>query len=286
MAKCHVENCEKEVSKAGYKLCYEHWQDERDGIITPCESCGKYKDNDYPLCLECHKKQKGDGKSNKNSGTGKTLSSTAIGKEVDLSSRKINQILAELGWVTKYTKGWIATPDGQSRGAIAREVRESGVPYVVWPHHILEDKALLRSIAAFKGETFEEDTPADKKSTEPGFREKFPCEYRAMDGHMVRSKAEMLIDNFLYMNKVIHAFERKLPIEEDAYCDFYLPDKKVYIEYWGIENDPKYDARKKIKQEIYKKHSFTLIELTDEHVRNLDDHLPRMLLKYGLRTEA
>ena len=103
---------------------------------------------------------------------------------------------------------------------------------------------------------------------------------------MVRSKAEMAIDNFLYVNRVVHAFERKLPIEEDVYCDFYLPEKKIYIEYWGLENDPKYEARKKVKQGIYEQNGFTLIELTDEHIRNLDDHLPRMLLKHGVRTEA
>ena len=48
------------------------------------------------------------------------------------------------------------------------------------------------------------------------------------------SKAEMLIDNWLYMAEIVHAYERKLPIEEDVYCDFYIPKGKVYIEYWGM----------------------------------------------------
>jgi len=101
---------------------------------------------------------------------------------------------------------------------------------------------------------------------------------------MVRSKAEMLIDNWLYMAEIVHAYERKLPIEEEVYCDFYIPKGKIYIEFWGLENDPKYAKRKETKRNIYKKYNFKLIELTDEEVFNLDDILPRMLLKFGVET--
>ena len=94
----------------------------------------------------------------------------------------------------------------------------------------------------------------------------------------------MLIDNWLYMAEVIHAYERKLPVEEEIYCDFYLPTGKVYIEYWGLENDPKYQDRKQKKIEIYKKYNFNLIQLTDKDIQNLDDVLPRELLKQGIQT--
>ena len=114
-------------------------------------------------------------------------------------------------------------------------------------------------------------------------REKFEAKLRTTDGHFVRSKAEMLIDNWLYMAEIVHAYERKLPIEEDVYCDFYIPTGKVYIEYWGYENNPKYTARKRIKQEIYQKYAFSLIEVEDKDVQNLDDILPRLLLKFGVQ---
>lgn len=93
----------------------------------------------------------------------------------------------------------------------------------------------------------------------------------------------MLIDNWLYMAGIVHAYERKLPIEEDLYCDFYLPTGKVYIEFWGLEDDPKYASRKKIKQDLYTKYGFNLIELNDNDVQNLDDVLPRMLLKFDIK---
>ena len=84
------------------------------------------------------------------------------------------------------------------------------------------------------------------------------------------------------MAGVVHAYERRLPIEEEMYCDFYVPAGKVYIEYWGYNNDPDYATRKKVKQELYKKYELNLIELSDEHIRNLDDYLPKMLLKFGV----
>jgi len=115
------------------------------------------------------------------------------------------------------------------------------------------------------------------------FREKFEAKHRATDGHFVRSKAEMLIDNWLYMTEIVHAYERKLPVEENVYCDFYIPTGKVYIEYWGYENDSKYLSRKKEKISIYEKYGFNLIELNDEDVQNLDGILPRLLLKYGVQ---
>jgi hypothetical protein len=101
--------------------------------------------------------------------------------------------------------------------------------------------------------------------------------------HYVRSRAEMLIDNWLYMSEIVHAFERKLPIEEDLYCDFYLPVGKVYIEFWGLENDEKYIERKQEKIKIYQKYGFNLIELNDADIQNLDDILPKKLLQFGIQ---
>ena len=83
---------------------------------------------------------------------------------------------------------------------------------------------------------------------------------------------------------VVSILERKLPIEEEVYCDFYLPTGKVYIEYWGYEEAEKYLKRKQEKQAIYQKYGFNLIELSEKEVQNLDDVLPRELLKHGIKT--
>lgn len=212
------------------------------------------------------------------------VSSTVIGKKHGLSPNKINFLLSELGWVYKGIKGWLTTPQGIKQGGVQDEDKKSGVPYVRWPESILENKILLNSVGQLSGTVNSEEPKEEKGSTEEiGFRDKFQAKHRATDGHFVRSKAEMLIDNWLYMAEIVHAYERKLPIEEDVYCDFYIPTGKVYIEYWGYEEDSKYLNRKKKKQSIYEKYGFHLIELNDKEVLNLDDILPRMLLKHGIQ---
>lgn len=218
----------------------------------------------------------------KNNQSKKTLiTASAIGKHFQLSANKTNYVFSELGWIEKGLKGWVLTKQGKKQGGLQSEDSRSGVPYVRWPELMLKNKSLNETIAHLKGDVITKPEKQEKSKEE--FREKFEAKHRATDGHFVRSRAEMLIDNWLYMAEIVHAYERKLPIEEDVYSDFYIPTGKVYIEFWGLENDPKYRARKEKKIDIYKKYGFNLIELQDKEVQNLDDYLPRLLLKFGVQ---
>lgn len=217
----------------------------------------------------------------------KLLNATAIGKHFEISSQRLNLILSELGWIEKDIAGWKTTKLGKGIGGKQFEHDTSGGTYVLWPDNILINKNL---ISAFKDVTAVEQkhTQVTKETQTPivttdNFREKFPATLRTKDGHMVRSRAEVIIDNALYDYKLAHAYERKLPIEEDLYSDFFIPSENVYIEFWGMEDDPKYAERKRVKIEIYKKYDFKLIELNDNDISNLDDHLPKKLLKYNIK---
>jgi hypothetical protein len=212
--------------------------------------------------------------------TNTLITATTIGQKFNLSAIKINFMLSELGWIKKEMKGWTVTEQGKKQGGVQSESQKTGVPFSRWPDIILSSKILNDSVEHMLG-----NKPINSQNDDDdmlGFRDKFPAKHRTADGHLVRSKAEMLIDNWLYMAGIVHAYERKLPIEETLYCDFYIPTGKVYIEYWGYEDDSKYIARKKIKQEIYKKYNLNLIELNDSDVLLLDDVLPKYLLKYGV----
>lgn len=242
---CTFPGCDQPVTRIGFKFCYKHWK----AVNVPIEP-------------------------------NTTLSATAIGEKLNLNNRRTNLVFSELGWITKNRKGWVPTPQGKALGAVSKAHYQTGVPYVLWPESILNNKALQSTIKSLMGEVDELVAKSGKENT--GFREKFIPTHRATDGHWVRSRAEMLIDNWLYMSGIAHAYERQLPVEEDLFCDFYIPEGKVYIEYWGVEKDPKYAARKKEKIAIYQKYGFSLIELTDEHIKNLDDHLPKVLLKHNI----
>lgn len=211
------------------------------------------------------------------------LNTTAISKAFNVSRQRINLILSELGFIEKDRKGWILTSLGKSLGGTQLEHPKTGIPYVHWPESILKNKSLAKTMGEISGNEAEEVPAEPKEEQSVGFRDKFKAKHRTTDGHKVRSKSEIIIDNWLYMAEIVHAYERKLPVEEELYCDFYLPVGKVYIEYWGYENNEKYLARKKIKQEVYQKYDFNLIELDESDIQNLDDVLPRKLLKFGIQ---
>ena len=132
--------------------------------------------------------------------------------------------------------------------ANVKEMR-NGTPYTVWPESILKSTVLRDSVAE---QSTSQVRPAKPNATAPAdksadFRAKFPATFRAQDGHVVRSRAELLIDNWLYMQGIVHAYERRLPIEEEMLLRLLpLPGGKgVYIEYWGLESRPQIPRPKK-----------------------------------------
>ena len=93
------------------------------------------------------------------------------------------------------------------------------------------------------------------------------------------SKAELLIDNGLYTRHLAPAYERRLPVPEDAYADFYVPLGECTIEYWGLDT-AEYTERQRRKRGIFRKYGLRVIELGKEDLTELDDRLPGMLLRH------
>ncbi len=108
------------------------------------------------------------------------------------------------------------------------------------------------------------------------FRKNWPMQFRAEDGHFVRSLSETLIDNWLYNNNFIHCYEKKLPIKENVLCDFYLKEKDIYIEFWGIQ-DEAYLLRKNEKIQIYRNNNLKLVNLEMNDIMDIDTVLPNKI---------
>jgi hypothetical protein len=98
---------------------------------------------------------------------------------------------------------------------------------------------------------------------------------KCLDGHYVRSRAERMIDDTLYINKILHAYELRLPTEEECYCDFYLPGLDTYIEYW--ESIRQEDRKRKLQ--IYQRYGLDLIEISERELQDLDSYLKREIKK-------
>ncbi len=120
--------------------------------------------------------------------------------------------------------------------------------------------------------------------------ENYEGRYTCKDGHIVKSKSEREIDNYLFEHGISHAYEKALPYgaseKEILHPDFFLPNyldegKHVYIEHWGYnENNIQYTKTKKFKLPIYENLGITLIctyEKTD--TADIDTTLDRKLRK-------
>lgn len=110
--------------------------------------------------------------------------------------------------------------------------------------------------------------------------------YHCKDGHIVKSLAEKIIDDYLYDNAIKHAYEKALPIDNnpahDLHPDFCLENYKgmgnVYIEHWGFENGSQsYNDSEEYKLKIYKEQGITLICTYSEDTKDITTSLDRKL---------
>ena len=86
------------------------------------------------------------------------------------------------------------------------------------------------------------------------------------DGHIVKSMAEQAIDNYLCDHGIFHGYELPLdvgtdkPLKPDFCLKNYLGEgKDVYIEYFGLKGQPKYDEETAYKIKLYRKNKTTVI---------------------------
>lgn len=250
----------------------DQWQLTKDGRVAGGDTKHNPKFGEYvvwPINIDIN--QKVDSK--------EMLNATKVGDPFKISAKKVNLYLSDLGWVNKDRGGWVLTKAGKKNGGHQMEA-QNGVPYAIWEDSILSNVHFKRTLDIGEGNYVEE---ANKGNDKDDVRLKFPPEKRTSDGHYVRSRAELLIDNFFYNNGIVHAYEKKLNIDEPMYCDFYLPEKKVYVEYWGLEDSSeKYRERKKRKLELYAKYNFLLIQIVDSDLDNLEEVLETKLRKIGI----
>lgn len=94
------------------------------------------------------------------------------------------------------------------------------------------------------------------------------------DGRRVRSRAEALISNWLFKEKIRSIYERTLYYEEDGesktlHPDFYLPDYDVYIEYNELTNKP-YLKKRDYVLKIYEQLDKKVIVMNDQDLNDIE----------------
>ncbi|MHA1192328.1 MAG: hypothetical protein ACTSP9_08535 [Promethearchaeota archaeon] len=104
--------------------------------------------------------------------------------------------------------------------------------------------------------------------------------YTCLDGHVVRSKGELIIDNYLYLLKIAHKYEKSIYVYGSKIkYDWYLPKYDVYIEYWGYGGKT-YEKRKKEKLRLYKKAKLRLISIENYMFYDIYSEFDKLLKKF------
>ncbi len=104
--------------------------------------------------------------------------------------------------------------------------------------------------------------------------------YKCLDGHITRSRGEMIIDNHLFRLNIKHEYEGIIKVNGSSIMyDWFLPDYNVYIEYWGYFGK-EYYKRKEEKIKLYKKGKIKLISIEDIMLENIYKNLEKKLEKY------
>lgn len=111
--------------------------------------------------------------------------------------------------------------------------------------------------------------------------------YKCKDGHIVKSKSEREIDNYLFDHNIPHAYEKVVSIDgeskHDLHPDFCLPNylgkgKDVYIEHWGFNSDNRdYYKSKKYKIAKYRELKLTIISTNEADMNDPEAALNRKL---------
>lgn len=136
--------------------------------------------------------------------------------------------------------------------------------------------------AKYHGKTLLFKITCDKNQKLELLNESYEGIYTCKDGHIVKSKSERDIDNYLFEHKIAHAYEKSLIIGNEIFKpDFYLKDKDIYIEHWGYdESNKEYTKRKEYKLPKYKEAKITLIQTNEKDMQDVETSLELKLNNY------
>lgn len=289
-----------------------------------CAACSRDVKDSYKFCYQCHLSEKkraseGEGgdrgakpRASVGGERGQTVTATKIAEHFTgifrgskLSAKKVNRILESLGWITRSpydNGGWERTNAGARQvGAVKRTMATTGVPYVTYNASILNESALYKAISELLSPSPNE-TKTDRGNESGAATASAGCvcacgkcllagrsqRYKTRDGHYVRSRGEVMIDNFLFTARVPHAYELEVHLSKDTVMlpDFVVltPKGNVYIEFWGLEGQSDYDSNTEKKKRLYKEYELELIDVSPSNLDDLDAYLSKELAQYGVRT--
>jgi hypothetical protein len=199
-----------------------------------------------------------------------------------LHARHINRALAELGLQQHSLLGWELTQAGLALGGQQEESNNTGAFYVTWPHELVDHPVVHRELSLQSDQL---QPPVASTNGEPDLFVSKSGEIdlcRGIDGHSLDSSLHARVCNWLYLAQLAHACQRRLPVEEVVYADFYVPVGNIYIDCWEADVPAGKLSANLRKQELYRERSLRHLEINAVDADKLDEVLGRGLLSFGI----
>jgi len=107
-------------------------------------------------------------------------------------------------------------------------------------------------------------------------------QFKTKSGHLVRSKAEKMIANFIFENDLIFQYNMAVTWadKDDFNATFYIPKLDLYLEHFKFNNVKNYEKLIKSKIRQYDKNKKKLIYTTSDDERNIEEALKIKLKPY------
>lgn len=100
-------------------------------------------------------------------------------------------------------------------------------------------------------------------------------QYKCDDGRRVRSRAELIISNFFFKERIITVYEKSVYYKDKngedkvLHPDFYLPEQDIYIEYNELTNK-EYLKSKEYTKKIYEEIGKKVLVITAEDLKDIE----------------
>ncbi len=105
---------------------------------------------------------------------------------------------------------------------------------------------------------------------------------RTIDGHIVKSRGENIIDDILYNHNICHCYDKDVleidSKERTLKADWFIPvrgNQGIYIEYWGMDTGD-YIKNKCEKIKIYQEYEISLIEVEKDDINDVSGLATRL----------
>lgn len=112
------------------------------------------------------------------------------------------------------------------------------------------------------------------ESMEPSFKTK--------TGHLVKTRAEMMVANFLFDNNLLFQYNNVATWadKDDFRASFYIPKLDLYIDHHPYDYLKEYQKVMKVKIKQYEKHKKRHVYLTSEDEKNIEESMRLKLKPY------